>query len=94
MANDSAFSDFPEVTFQNGLFSNLEFEFTSLDRQLTILLGGSGTEFYFAQGPFGSEIEKFNGNVVNVVPIPAAVWLFGTALVALLGIGAQRCNTL
>jgi len=36
-------------------------------------------------GPFPGQAPSFNGVVVSTVPIPAAIWLFGSGLLGLLG---------
>lgn len=48
------------------------------------LLTGWGTGLRFTSGVGGYEYSVVSGSVIaNVVPIPAAVWLFGSALAAL-----------
>ncbi len=60
---------------------------------LTCELGiAPGTPFYF----FGFSIEAANGMVVStdivntVIPVPAAVWLFGTGLLGLVAVARRR----
>ena len=40
-------------------------------------------------GPFPGQEPSFNG-VVSAVPVPAAVWLFGSGLLGLLGVARRR----
>jgi len=50
---------------------------------LTLLTGGVGSRI---------EIRElaFNGEIPSAVPVPAAIWLFGTALIGLVGFGKRR----
>ncbi len=56
---------------------------------------GSGT-FYatpFSGTTFGSTVSGTRGSAlvrVTVVPVPAAIWLFGTALIGLVGYGKRK----
>jgi len=90
--DDFGFPSFPRVIFENGSVTQMEFESTTLDPQLTIFLTASGIEFAYAQGPFGAEIQQFSGFVENVsaVPVPAAVWLFGSGLMGVIGVARRR----
>ena len=74
------------------------FQATGPDTKSNILLGILGipldTQFNF----FGFSIESANGSVVStdivntaaVVPVPAAVWLFGSGLLGLVGIARRK----
>jgi hypothetical protein len=74
------------------------FQATGPDTKSNILLGILGipldTQFDF----FGFSIESANGSVVStdivntaaVVPVPAAVWLFGSGLLGLVGIARRK----
>jgi hypothetical protein len=51
--------------------------------------GVAGSEM--SNGPFAGQHITFSGLAVAPVPVPAAVWLFGSGLIALLGLG--KCKT-
>jgi len=91
-ADDFGFPSFPRVIFENGSVTQMDFESTTLDPQLTIFLTASGIEFTYAQGAFGAETQQFAGFVENIsaVPIPAAVWLFGSGLLGIIGVARRR----
>jgi hypothetical protein len=57
----------------------------SLDASTSDAVGG-----FFSAGSFDEQFPDFNGTTVTVVPIPAALWLFGSGLVGLIGIA--RCR--
>jgi len=90
--DDFGFPSFPRVIFENGSVTQMEFESTTLDPQLTIFLTASGIEFVYAQGPFGAETEQFAGFVENIsaVPVPAAVWLFASGLLGIIGVARRK----
>ena len=48
---------------------------------------GVGTPM--VSGPFPGQAPAFNG-VVSAVPVPAAVWLFGSGLIGLAGVARRR----
>ena len=50
---------------------------------LTLLTGGVGSRIEIRE-------VAFNGEIPSAVPVPAAIWLFGTALIGLVGFGKQR----
>jgi hypothetical protein len=41
-------------------------------------------------GPFGDYNANFNLQGVSAVPVPAAVWLFGSSLLGLVGIARRK----
>jgi hypothetical protein len=47
-----------------------------------------------AGGPFGGFNANFNANLTGtpdtVIPVPAAVWLFGSGLLGLVGIARRK----
>jgi len=49
---------------------------------------GTGTAPVF--GPFGELPYSFNG--VVAVPLPAAIWLFGSGLMGLIGLAIRKEN--
>lgn len=59
---------------------------------LTLLGAPTNTPFEF----FGFSLQSVNGNVVSTdivntaVPVPAAVWLFGSGLLGLVGVARRR----
>lgn len=61
----------------------------------TITLGsictGIGTPMQ--TGPFPGQDPAFNGVVTSVVPVPAAIWLFGSGLIGLAGYARHRRMT-
>jgi len=44
-------------------------------------------------GPFPGQAPSFNGDVTSVVPVPAAVWLFGSGLLGLFSFRRFKCQT-
>ncbi len=46
--------------------------------------------FTVDDGPFGAMEIVFSSMTISQVPIPAAVWLFGTAVVGLFGVGRHK----
>ena len=72
--------------FDTGTDENLDsfLEYTMLEPGLWVIEVSDG----------GSAISKFDSYQLNVslsaVPVPAAVWLFGTALVGLVGFGKRK----
>jgi hypothetical protein len=85
--NEVTVSAFPGVT---GDFSVATIEF------LAMSLGTSAIELAESEGnPWasnGSTINPIlsNNSTVQVVPIPAAIWLFGTSLLGLVGMSMRR----
>ncbi len=45
---------------------------------------------FLSAGSFGEQFPVFSGATVSIVPVPAAVWLFGSGLVGLIGIARRR----
>ena len=74
-----------------GAFSGAGIDTKSADL-LTALGAPTNTPFEF----FGFSLQSVNGNVVSTdivntaVPVPAAVWLFGSGLIGLVGVARRR----
>jgi len=72
-----------------GRGGNISFNLTSL-----LALGGSTVYLYV--GEVGNNGEKLTGSIeisdisIPAVPIPAAIWLFGTALIGFVGMSRRR----
>ena len=73
------------------------FESTGTDMMSSGLLGALDIPLNIGFDFFGFSIESANGSVVStdfintaVVPVPAAAWLFGSGLLALLGISRRK----
>jgi hypothetical protein len=53
--------------------------------------GDSSIHYVIAHNAFGSTTGSFVfAGIETIVPVPAAAWLFGSALIGLAGIGRQR----
>ena len=57
---------------------------------LLLSLAFNGIHSVTFSGVSATALDDFSFNPVTSVPIPAAVWLFGTGLVGLLGVGKKR----
>lgn len=68
--------------------------FSSTDLPTSLILSDFNLATLFFYGRTSDGFERRNFNVVSltpsVIPVPAAVWLFGTALVGLIGFGRRR----
>ena len=61
------------------------------DKSQDVITGGS-FEFTLLNGesnPFGGFVDTF-GEATAVIPVPAAVWLFGSGLLGLVGVARRR----
>lgn len=74
------------TTVAGGLASQT---FSNLNGNYTLLLGGNGT----SSDSFGNGFYKLT---LTAVPVPAAVWLFGSAMAGLIGCGRrnEKCGGL
>jgi len=52
--------------------------------------GSAGPGVPMQVGPFPDQAPSFQGTVASAVPVPAAVWLFGSGLVGLAGVARRR----
>ena len=52
--------------------------------------GTAGPAVPMQVGPFPGQAPSFQGTVASAVPVPAAVWLFGSGLVGLAGVARRR----
>ena len=57
------------------------------DNTISVLANDYGQFTYF-------DMELIAENGINPIPLPAAVWLFGSTLIGLMGMAAKRKNTL
>lgn len=71
-----------------GYWSGSEFSLT----QAFIMGFGDGDNFPLNKDEFGFMLPVFNDDV-NPIPVPAAIWLFGSALVGLVGFSRRRKAT-
>jgi hypothetical protein len=80
-ANLSFYDSFGALsaTFLTGSFSSM-------------LSGGDNFFAIFSQGSSAPIV--FNINEVQVVPVPAALWLFGSALLGLMGVSSRKSQAL
>lgn len=89
-----------EITLVDGFLPDPSMSFDVLiaqsigveDPDLGLLrLGGpDGGKFRFEIAPLGTNLNALR--LISVIPIPATVWLFGSALFGLAGIGTKRSN--
>lgn len=99
IAGGTIFSDaedpFAALFFFDGGFDAIEY--ASLD--FSLFLGGFVADIDFVGSNFFSSFGTWNDDFVataaripppNVVPIPAAVWLFGTALIGMAGFSKRK----
>jgi len=76
------FSAIPSAAFSNQAFTPYSFLFTATGPTTTITFTGTGNSFY---GPVIDTV-----SVISPVPLPAAVWLFGSGLLGLFGISRHK----
>lgn len=75
--------DQASTTIAGGLAS---LTFSNLNGNYTLLLGGNGS----SSDSFGNGFYKLT---LTAVPVPAAVWLFGSAMIGLIGFGHRNEKT-
>ena len=90
--NDRSFISIPGNGGTTDVFSGAGIDTKSPDL-LTALGAPTNTAFEF----FGFSLQSVNGIVTStdilntaVVPVPAAVWLFGSGLIGLVGVARRR----
>ena len=85
--SNQGFTALTSSSFATQAYSPYSFLFTALTTSTTVEFVGTGQSFY---GPVIDTVSVVEFGPPNPVPVPAAVWLFGTALIGLFGFGKQR----
>ena len=85
-------SDFQPNEFVLGTFTfdTLSIGTSSLDITVNALGGESFFDFELGREVASPLAANLQSGSISVVPVPAAVWLFGTALIGLVGFGRLR----
>lgn len=78
----------PFLEFQNGVLSSINLLFTSGTNGATADFTSSG--ILFGSGSVFSGLWDTNSFSTTVVPVPAAVWLFGSGLLGLVGVARRK----
>lgn len=81
----------------SGDFDMFSINFIALSSGSLDLVGISGgflagTGSFPPYAPVDPSTISFNGTSVNIVPVPAAAWLFGSGLIGLVGIARRRIH--
>lgn len=99
-ANDIDYSGYPALTFLDGAISSLDYYvsesmcFDCIDQNITDIIKDGVYDFSIypltklADGSFEAVL-SVNGSI-NPVPVPAAVWLFGSGLIGLAGVARRK----
>ena len=84
--------DFSEAVFSN---DSLPTVYSGQDFDLTYagLSEGTRLTLFHPENNFSSVVFEAELTSLNAVPVPAAVWLFGTALIGLVGFSRRRKTT-
>ncbi len=85
--SNQEFTALESNSFSSQVFSPYSFLFTALASSTTIEFVGTGQSRY---GPVIDTVSVVEFGTPNPVPVPAAAWLFGTALVGFVGYSRRR----
>jgi len=80
----------PFLEFQDGTLVSINLLFSSGTNGATADFTSSGT--IFGSGSVLSGLWDANSFTTTVVPVPAAVWLFGSGLIGLVGVARRKRN--
>jgi hypothetical protein len=89
MGDDSHF-DFSFGSFEYNIGSGWLSATTDTNGMATLLLGGSGQIDFRAAGNEVSDHFYIRNASTTEVPVPAAVWLFGSGLIGLAGLARRK----
>lgn len=74
----------------NGVWQNIGFALDAGNYRLLTRTSALASSYFSSPGEIESEILQYNIGFVSTVPVPAAVWLFGSGLIVLVGFARRK----